>query len=788
MKKTIVLLDSHAMLHRSYHAFPYLTTPNGEPSGALFGVSQMLVHVMSDFLPHDVIACFDLPDDTFRHTAYDGYKAGRQKTEDALSLQIARAPGIMDAWSIPVIAVPGFEADDCIGTLALQYHALGYRVVIASGDRDTLQMVRGDDIVVWTLKKNIKESIIFNETAVNEYYGFGPTLIPDYKALAGDSSDNIPGIKGIGDKTARILVAALGSIENIYATIDTDPDRVRSLVSKRMYELLVAGREEADFSRILGEIRIDVPVDIIEHATDWISRASMDSIASICRTYSFSSLLPRISDLFGVAGASQPDGTDAASSEPEIVIDNSELRSLQVARWLVDSTRNEESLQSMLRWAGVTTVPELWKVLQTELEQAQSVFVWEVIEQPLLAIVHTMHERGMQLDTDRLSVIGRDIHRRLDNARMEIYDLAGVEFNINSPKQLGEILFDTMGISAKGIKKNKSGGYSTQESELEKMSKENPIIEHILEYRGMSKLLSTYVDSLPRFCDSNSRIHPVLKQDGAATGRFSCTDPNIQNIPIRSDVGRSLRTAFTAAQGYTMVRFDYSQIELRLGAMLANEESMCELFRSGADIHTAVAARVFSVPEADVTSDQRRRAKVINFGILYGMGASALAVELGTLRSEAEDYLMAYFARFPRLREYAEENIQRGRTDGYTVTLFGRRRTIPEFSSGNKSVQAYAERIAMNAPIQGTAADVMKLGMIEAQKVCIAHNAYMIAQVHDELLFEVPEDNKDDFVIHIKTALESVLEIYAADKNVALVPLVVEGGYGPSWGEISKSL
>ncbi len=782
-KPTVVLLDSHAMLHRSYHAFPNLTTPHGEPSGALFGLTQMLLHVMSEFDPHDVVACFDLPVDTFRHTAFDGYKAGRQKTDDALSIQIERARGIMEAWSIPVVDAPGFEADDCIGTLANKYHVAGYHVVIASGDRDTLQLVRDNDVVVWTLKQNIKESIVFNEEGVINYYGFVPQLIPDYKALAGDSSDNIPGIRGIGDKTARTLVGQVGSIDTIYDVLTTDPERIQTLIPKRMVELLKNGREEADFSRILGEIRLDAPVEIVAYDKAWRERASADAILSVCRTYSFTSLINRVRNLFSLQAITEQtpsllDGLDSAHQS----VDDVELRRMQIARWVIDPSRSNYTLSELYAWSGAATISGIWEALDKEIAHTQTEFVWNSIEDPLISIVASMREHGMLLDQATLSSIGDGVQESLHVVEKKIQDHAGVQFNINSPKQLGEILFETLNITGKGIKKNKSGGYSTQESELEKIRHLHPVIADILEYRGLAKLQSTYIESLPRFCDENSRIHPWLRQDGAATGRFSCTDPNIQNIPIRTELGKTLRNAFVAPPGYVIVRCDYSQIELRLAALLSGEDTMCKMFRNNDDIHTAVAARVFGVPESDVTRDQRRSAKVINFGILYGMGATALAGELGTIRSEAEEYLHAYYARFPRIQEYARDNIEHARNHGYTLTLFGRRRPVPEMSSGSPMVRAYGERIAMNAPIQGTAADVMKLGMIQADTVCQKYNAYMIAQVHDEVLFEVPESVVNEFVPDIEQTLESILSVYKPDV-AALVPLVVETEVGPSWGQ-----
>ena len=793
-KKTIVLLDAHAMLHRSFHAFPYLRTPAGQPTGAIFGMMQMILRVLSQFKPYAIYACYDLPGATFRHTAFDGYKSTRASMDDSLSIQIEQSHQMCEVMQIPIIAVPGFEADDCIGTLSAQFYADGYRVVIASGDRDTLQLVKGDDIVVWTLKSKLDESIIFNELEVFKYYGFYPETVPDYKALAGDSSDNIPGIRGIGDKTARTLCALYPHIEQLYEALEKDDETVVSVTTARVRGLISEHREEADFSRLLGTIRLDVPLTYtIPESGDSASRLQSGDIVSYCRRMAFTSLVKKVTD---ICGTTEPvstlfDKLDPSNEQVDSLetIPTEKLRELQIQKWIINSNEQQPLLSEMFDWSGTSTLVDLETSLKTELEKTEQSYVWNVIEKPLIPIVSQMEISGMCLDTQMLSVIQNELLIRQSNLQKQMFELVGSEFNIHSPKQLSVVLFETLKLPIKGIKKNKSGGYSTAEPELEKLKGNHSIIELILDFRSVSKLLSTYVEALPQYLASDGRIHPHFQADGTATGRFSCSDPNIQNIPNRTVDGMRIRKAFVAEQGNMLIRFDYSQIELRLAALLANEKNMLEMFTQGRDIHTGVAMRVYGVEEQGVTKEMRRNAKIINFGILYGMGIYALANQLSVSRSEAQDFMDAYTVQFPQLAGYFALSIDQARKNGFCQTLFGRRRYIPELDSTNAALRAYGERIAMNAPVQGTAADVMKLGMIECAQVMKQFEGIkMIAQVHDEVLFEVPVSmDIDAIAMQLKSALEQVLIVYKPDLSPT-VPINVECEIGPSWGSMERKL
>jgi DNA polymerase-1 len=812
-KKLVVLLDSHAMLHRSYHAFPNLKTESGIPSGAIFGMFQMVLRVISEFKPHAVVACYDLPGGTFRHTAFDGYKGTRSETDTDLVRQIEESYGLCKAWNIPVVQSPGFEADDCIGTLSEKLYNEGYQVIIASGDRDTLQLVHGRDVMVWTLKKTITDSIVFDEDAVIEYYSFPPKLVPDYKAFAGDSSDNIPGIRGIGDKTARTIISSIGSLEDIYNVIEHEPSKLSAIVTKRMFELIRDGREDAEFSKVLGTIRLDAPVSVSIPDESFLQTVPVDALTAFCRQYTFTSILPKVEKLFSLKSSTpskevrskivqknqqtlfgtEPGAIDTDSDEVSddetaeekgnVPVDP-ELRELQIMRWMLDPRVTHATEPELLYWSKATNRTELRAYMESELQQTNMIDLWKNCEQKLIPIISKMTEAGILLDTVLLGSIKKTLTAELEECEQSIYREAGQECNIQSPKQLSELLFTTLAIQTKGIKKNKSGGYSTQESELEKIKDLHPVVELILQHRGLAKLLNTYIETLPNWISADGRLHPIFHQDGTTTGRFSCSNPNIQNIPIRGKSAEHIRKAFTVPAGKVLVRFDYSQIELRIAALLAGEKSMQTLFRKNIDIHTGVAARMFGVDIGLVTKDMRRKAKTINFGILYGMGIAALAADMGVSRSEAEDFMDRYRTQFSALSPYFTDCIASAKEKGYCSTLFSRRRFISELQSINPGLRAYGERIAMNAPIQGTAADVMKFGMILADELIQGKfpEIHMMAQVHDELLFEVPTESVRDFCVQMKRTLESVLEVYAP-RYAAETPLVVECETGPNWGE-----
>ncbi|MBY0309730.1 hypothetical protein K2Q16_01105 [Patescibacteria group bacterium] len=782
---TLVLLDAHAILHRAFHALPDFTSPTGDPTGALYGVVTMLLRIIEEFKPEYIAACYDLPEPTYRHTAFAGYKAKREKTDDTLVAQINRSRDIFAAFGIPIYEVPGFEADDMLGTIAYQTKGdKNLKVIIASGDMDTLQCVEKKRVQVYTLKKGIKDTILYDEATVKDRFGFPPTQVPDYKGLRGDTSDNIPGIVGIGEKTATELLVQFGDLDSIYKKLKKDEAQfLKAGVKARMVELLKNGEEEARFSKMLASIRTDAPITFVLDGTNWRVHAVPESILKLFSELGFRSLTGRVKTLFDVTEevAARPLRGDG---DPELV------RRADILLWLLESERTNSSFEDIAEYGRAffetTDLAVIMQKLEERVEKAGLMPIFSTIELPLMTVLRHMEANGILLDVDYLKTLSVTMHTELTELETAIYGFAGVVFNLNSPKQLGDILFDTLGLKPKNQKKTAGGQRSTKESELEKLAGEHPIIEKILRYRELQKLVSTYVDSLPGYVASDGRLHTTFIQTGAATGRMATQNPGLQNIPIRTIESKAIRKAFVAAPGYKIVSIDYSQIELRIASILAHDPSLIDIFRRGEDVHTGVAVRVFKVDATEVTSEMRRKAKVINFGILYGMGVNALRGNLGegTSREEAQEFLNAYFHTFTRLAEYLEETKEFARKHGYTETLFGRRRQFPGITSSAPFLRAAAERMAINAPVQGTAADVMRVAMNEVydylekgQKTGVVR---MLLQVHDELLFEVKEELLDAELPKLAAVMENIMR----DKETYGVPLKVDVAVGPNWSEL----
>ncbi len=781
--ETLVLLDAHAILHRAYHALPDFMSPNGEPTGALYGVVTMVLGIIEQFKPTYIAACFDLPEPTYRHTAYAAYKGTRSETDDALVMQIKRSYDLFAAFGIKVFEVPGFEADDMLGTIAYQAKAhKNLSVIIASGDMDTLQCIDGERVKVFTLKKGIKDTVLYDEAAVIERFGFGPALVPDYKGLRGDTSDNIPGIKGIGEKTATELIRNFGSLEAIYDQLKADKSVFKAAgVTDRMVGLLEAGEEEAMFSKMLATIRIDAPVTLELPKLAWRTELDGERIMALFSELGFRTLGARVKNIVGDVLQSLPTPTHVS---PEM------LTRAQLYLWLLESERTNASLEDIIDYGRAYFETVDIAVIVDKLEaklKADGVWsVYEEIEAPLVAVLSHMHENGILLDVAYLKEQSVVMHEELKQLEADIYAHAGVTFNINSPKQLGDVLFDTLGLKPKNQKKTAGGQRSTKESELEKMRDDHPIIPAIMRYRELAKLVSTYVDALPTFVGADGRVHTTFIQTGAATGRMASQNPGLQNIPVRTEESRAIRRAFVAAPGYKLVSIDYSQIELRVAAFLSQDEKLMDIFARGEDVHTGVAMRVFGVTEAEVTKEMRRKAKVINFGILYGMGVTALRGNLGegTSREEAQQFYTAYFNTFTRLAEYLEETKAFARTHGYTVTHFGRCRHFPGITSGAPFIRAMAERMAINAPVQGTAADMMRIAMnriytrlVREQKTT---DVKMLLQVHDELVFEIKADMVATELPRLLTDMEQVM----TSDETAGVPIKAEAAVGNNWGEL----
>lgn len=785
-EKTLVLLDAHAILHRAYHALPDFSSPTGEPTGALYGVTTMLLRIIEEFKPQYIAACYDLPEPTYRHEAFDGYKAGRVKTDDSLVQQIERSRDIFKAFGIPIYERPGFEADDLLGSIAhLTAGEKDLRVIIASGDMDTLQCVEKKRVQVFTLKKGIKDTILYDEAAVKERFGFGPKLVPDYKGLRGDPSDNIPGIVGIGEKTASILITTFGSLEKIYAALKKDEKRfIEAGIKPRIIGLLREGKEEAEFSKMLATIRTDALDSFEVTKTEWKENADTENIVTLFSELGFRAVMDRVKKLFNVTLVDEV----ALAKE----VDERELQEASIMLWLLESERTNASFEDIIDYGRsflkATTWEETVAALRARVVAEGLLRIFTDIEQPLIPVLAKMKQLGITLDVAYLEKLSAQFHAELTTLEQKIYVQAGMEFNINSPKQLGEILFDTLGLKPKNAKKTAGGQRSTKESELDKLRGEHPIIEEILRYRELQKLVSTYVDNLPQMVGSDGRIHSTLLQTGAATGRMASKDPNLQNIPIRTEEGRMVRGAFIAAPGYQLVAIDYSQIELRIAAILSQDASMMEIFKRGEDVHAGVAARVFGVKQDEVTPDMRRKAKVINFGILYGMGVNALRQNLGddTPRQEAQEFLNAYFQTFTRLAEYLEDTKTFARQHGYTETLIGRRRYFPGITSTIQFIRAQAERMAINAPIQGTAADCMRIAMLRVheyiEKLEKPDDVRMLLQVHDELMFEI----KKDLVSSVTPKIVELMEQVLTAEESKEVPLIATAKVGENWNDLTE--
>ncbi len=787
-RKRLVLLDTHAIIHRAYHALPDFATSKGEPTGALYGLTTMLIKIIKDLKPDYIVACYDLPDPTFRHEAYEGYKLGRAKAEDDLIHQLNRSRDILTAFNIPMYDKPGFEADDMLGTIVEQITSnqqpatSKLEIIIASGDMDTLQLVDDKRVQVYTLKKGINDTILYDEKAVEERFGFKPKLLPDYKGLRGDPSDNIIGIAGIGEKTATILIQKFGGIEDIYKKLRKNREAfLEAGLTERIVRLLEEGEEEALFSKTLGEIRRDAPIDFKLPAKIWHEGVDQKAVEKIISELEFRSLYERFrTTLFAELGESEKNDPE------EEKISDDEVGKTGIALWLCNSEMTNPDKDDIFAYTGTKTFSVAREKIMSELGQKKLDEIYEEIELPIIPIVKKMEERGILIDTAYLKKLSTDYHGELSKIEKKIWTHAGCEFNINSPKQLGEVLFDKLRLAVKGLKKTEGGARSTRASELDKLKGAHPIVEDILAHREIQKLLSTYIDAIPPLLDKDNRLHADFIQTGTTTGRFSSANPNVQNIPIKSELGKNIRRAFVATPGYKLLALDYSQIELRVTAILSGDRDLINIFKEGKDVHASVASKVFGVPEDKVTSEMRRRAKVINFGIIYGMGINALKDSLGTTRAEAEEFYQNYFDKFPTLAEYLESIKNFAVKNGYTETLFGRRRYFSAIKSPVQFIRASAERMAVNAPIQGTAADIIKIAIKKADDALRAKNlsdkVFLLLQVHDELVFEAKEGSEKEASKIIQEAMESVLE--NKEKNPKGVPITASVFVGENWGEL----
>jgi DNA polymerase I len=786
-KKRIVLLDTHAIIHRAYHALPEFTGPSGQPTGALYGLVSMLLKIITDLKPDYIAACYDLAGPTIRHAAYEGYKATRAKTDDALALQLNESRKIFEAFCIPIYEREGFEADDILGTIAHELRGQkNVDVIIASGDMDTLQLIDGNRVRVFTLRKGITDTILYDAKAVQERYGFPPELIPDWKGLRGDPSDNIKGVPGIGEKTATELITGFGTIEKLYAALKKgDKPFIEKGIKPRIIGLLREHEEAARFSKSLATIRLDAPIAFTLPQTPWCDHVDPQKIIAMCDEFGFRTLKERAKSVIAKLSGVSIEEAEAALPPENESIDPARLTEAQVMLWLLVSDFTNPTLDDVLAYTKQRSFDSAYAELEKKLAAAGRVKeVYEHIEKPLIPIVRSMGEHGICIDPNVLRGLAKDYTADLKVIEKRIYKAAGREFNVSSPKQLGEVLFDELKIIPERQKKTAGGQRSTRESELEKIRDAHTIIADVLEFRELKKLLGTYIENLPLLLDSENRLHAEFLQTGAVTGRMASQNPGLQNIPLKSERGRAIRRAFVATKGFTLLALDYSQIELRIAALLSGDEKLCTIFKNGRDVHQEVAARVFAVPPEQVDAEMRRRAKVINFGILYGMGVNALRTQLGSTTAEAHQYLEDYFSTFKTLSEFLEKTKGFARKHGYTETLFGRRRQFPEMKSSLPYVRAQAERMAINAPIQGTQADLIKLAMVQVDAMLEKENAredaYLLLQVHDELVYEIRSERIAALSKKIREIMESIL----SPEETCGVPIIATMKQGPNWGQL----
>ena len=772
--KTLLLIDAYAMIYRAYYAF--IRTPRmnsrGENTSAIFGFVVTLDDLLRKVNPTHVGVAFDPHGPTFRHEAFEQYKAQREETPEDIRRAVPVIKRLLEAMNIPVLEVDGFEADDVIGTLSGQAEKAGYEVFMATPDKDYGQLVT--EHVRMYRPRHTGGFEILGPQEVCEKYGLqSQAQVIDLLGLMGDASDNIPGCKGVGEKTAVALLQQFGSIDNMLARTDEIKGALRQKVESQT--------EEIRFSRFLATIRTDVPIALDEELLSK-KEPNIDALAALYRELEFNTLLRKLEP------AEQP-SQPRPSSKPSKLIKPADPNQLDLFGGFEDEKPQITNHPSPItndtieaRLCQYLLNPEVafnpnkepnWEALKADTD------LWNLyneVELPLVPILREMEAAGVRIDVSRLKEAEATLTEELKALEQRIYELAGESFNINSPRQVGELLFDKLKLDAKA-KKSKTGQYSTSEEVLVAIKDRHEVVGAILDYRALSKLISTYISALPGYMAADGKIHTTYNQTVTATGRLSSSNPNLQNLPIRSERGKLIRQAVIPDEGCLFLSADYSQIELRLMAHFSQDEHMLAAFRSGQDIHAATAAKIYGLPIEQISKDQRRKAKTANFGIIYGISAFGLAQQLDCSRAEAKQLIDDYFAAFPRVIQYIESQKELARQRGYAETLFGRKRYLPDINSQNATVRSFAERNAVNAPIQGTAADIIKMAMVSIHRRLKEEKlrAQMIMQVHDELNFNVPAAEVD-----------RVREIVVSEMQNAVhlsIPLIAECGVGNNWLE-----
>lgn len=846
----LMILDGNSIINRAFYGIRMLNAPDGTPTNAVYGFLSTFRRVFDLAQPQAVCVAFDVHAPTFRHEQYALYKAQRKPMPEELAVQMPLLKQTLDYMGVRRLELAGWEADDLLGTVARRCEAAGWTCDVVTGDKDSLQLIT-DSTHVFNVKTRMgqTDTIEYTPERFREEYGFDPIRMIDLKALMGDSSDNIPGVPGIGEKTAKDLLVRFGTVADIYR--DLDALDIKPGVRKKLTE----GRGSAQLSFDLATIRTDAPIDfVLESAVwdhdyqpelyDWFRRLNFTSLSEKWGLQPAdgagapSSALPTVdvADSAALRALEQavtaapyvavlaPDGLDTltlcdgkacyALSWAQLGDDyNAFLRLLFSARvrkaghnikdlmralldeglptdgfvfdtalaaYLLDATVGSYDLPRLAQtYLGeelpdVQSVWALQPVLHEKMDAQAMLPLYTDVELPLCPVLARMEQAGFLVDRKALYDFGESLTSSIEQLQQSIWALAGETFNIQSPKQLGNVLFERLMLPAG--KKTKTG-WSTNAAVLDKLRGKHPIVEQILDYRTLTKLKSTYADGLLKEISADGRIHTNFQMTVTATGRLSSTEPNLQNIPVRRELGAQIRKMFVASPGKVLVDADYSQIELRLLAHIANDETMIAAFRSGEDIHAVTASQVFGVPLAEVTPLQRSHAKAVNFGIVYGISAFSLAQDIGVFQSEAKAYMDSYFAKYHGVRTYMTRVVEQAKADGYVTTLFGRRRDLPELKSSNFNLRSFGERVALNMPIQGTAADIIKAAMVRVDARMRAEKlqARLLLQVHDELIVECPAEEAETVKAILTEEMEHVVDYR--------VPLLVDAKIGASWAE-----
>ena len=858
----LLVLDGNSILNRAFYGIKILSTKDGQYTNAIYGFLTTFLKLLDETKPDSVAIAFDLKAPTFRHKVYDGYKSNRHGMPDELASQLEPLKELLTALGYKIVTCEGFEADDILGTLAKTCTDNNYECVIATGDRDSLQLVSQTVTVRIAATKMGKPDVtLYDEDKIMEVYGVTPPQLIDIKAIQGDTSDCIPGVAGIGEKGAKDLISRFGNLDYIYQNIDTID------VKKGVRQKLIDGKENAYMSRMLGTVCTNAPVDTdISHyiksagdgekaqrimaklelfslmkkfdfstenipheaevkETVTLEYSEPDDLLNLCETFRDKNIyFIAEADRYMILNMELSDGETIFSLNnfmPDFeefiekffeddsikkitdnckpvfaVLDNmgidcnSIIFDTSLAAYLLNPDRKDYSIEklayeitpykckkeSLKGYQTLKLIP-LYESLSKEIVEKQQSKLLDEIEIPLAKVLASMENVGFAVDKKAIIEYGNELQKDIDELQKSIYEHIGYEFNINSPKQLAEALFEKLELPAK--KKTKSG-YSTNADVLEELKPYHPVIGEILEYRTVAKLKSTYCDGLVKVIGNDGRIHSSFNQTETRTGRISSTEPNLQNIPVRTERGREFRKFFNAKEGYLLVDADYSQIELRVLAHIADDKNMAEAFEHGLDIHRSTAAKVFNMPDDFVTPEMRSRAKAVNFGIVYGIGAFSLSKDINVSVKEADKYIKDYLSLYKGIDNYMKNVVEQAKNNGYVKTMFGRRRYLPELTSSNHNIRAFGERVAKNMPVQGTAADIIKIAMIRVYDRLKKENmkSKLILQVHDELIVESPENEAEKAAQILSEEMQNAVKLN--------VPLPADAGIGKTWFDAKK--